>query len=121
MLLDNEYHPIFPEAKIKQINRGIVIDFQNFSRARRSKMRKKLVLWKRDPHCKYCGVPLEYFEATLDHVVARSKGGNNSIENLVLACNRCNGSKGDRSPDEFCGRKDSHAEENRCEQKMEVF
>jgi 5-methylcytosine-specific restriction endonuclease McrA len=54
---------------------------------------------KRDGHkCAYCGradLPL-----TLDHVIPRSKGGDDSWENLVAACLPCNNRKGDRTPEE---------------------
>jgi len=36
-------------------------------------------------------------ELTLDHVIPRSKGGPDSWENLVTACHKCNGRKGDQS------------------------
>lgn len=34
--------------------------------------------------------------AQIDHVVPRSKGGPNTLDNLVLCCGQCNGSKGNR-------------------------
>ncbi len=34
--------------------------------------------------------------ATLDHIVPRSQGGRNELENLVLACHWCNGFRADR-------------------------
>ena len=37
---------------------------------------------------------------TIDHVVPRSKGGRDSWANLVLACDKCNVKKGDRTPRE---------------------
>lgn len=50
---------------------------------------------KRDGHqCQYCGTtkgPL-----TVDHVVPRHRGGEDSWENLVCACQKCNNDKGDR-------------------------
>lgn len=33
--------------------------------------------------------------ATLDHIVPRSRGGRNELENLVLACHWCNHFRGD--------------------------
>ena len=65
---------------------------------------KKIILsrkniLRRDGHrCQYCGrgdVPL-----TLDHIHPRSKGGEDSWENLVAACVKCNNKKGDGTPEE---------------------
>ena len=47
--------------------------------------------------CRYCGssdAPL-----TLDHVIARSRGGSDAPENLAAACRPCNSSKGAKSLD----------------------
>ncbi len=53
---------------------------------------------RRDGHrCAYC----QSAAATVDHVVPRSRGGADSWENLVACCLRCNGVKGDRTPDEM--------------------
>lgn len=32
--------------------------------------------------------------ATVDHVIPRSMGGNNDLENLVVSCKKCNTTKG---------------------------
>src|SRR5690606_34976638 len=37
------------------------------------------------------------FMATLDHVIPKCRGGTNHLDNLVLACRRCNSTKGDMS------------------------
>lgn len=44
--------------------------------------------------CQYCGARSNL---TLDHVVPASKGGDFSWENMVTACMRCNGKKGNKS------------------------
>lgn len=44
--------------------------------------------------CQYCGHVFERRALTLDHVKPKSKGGENSWENLVTACSPCNTSKG---------------------------
>ncbi len=53
----------------------------------------------RDGHtCQYCGDktgPL-----TIEHIIPRSRGGKTSFENCVIACRRCNGKKGNRTPRE---------------------
>ena len=49
---------------------------------------------RRDNHtCQYCGTTKRL---TLDHVIPRSKGGLHTWDNVVTACERCNGHKGDR-------------------------
>lgn len=55
-------------------------------------------VFRRDGHaCQYCGSTKKL---TLDHVQPKSKGGAHSWDNVVAACERCNGSKGDRTPQE---------------------
>ena len=55
-------------------------------------------LFRRDKgECQYCGSKRQL---TIDHVVPRSKGGKTSWTNLVTACNRCNVSKGDKTPEQ---------------------
>lgn len=45
--------------------------------------------------CVYCGATQETTTLHIDHVIPFSKGGKNSIDNLVTACAECNISKGD--------------------------
>lgn len=53
-------------------------------------------VFARDGHaCVYCGAPREL---TLDHVIPRRQGGQNTWENLVTCCRSCNTRKGDRTP-----------------------
>lgn len=51
---------------------------------------------RRDKRCAYCGGRPE----TIDHILPRSRGGENSWMNLVAACFRCNQRKADRTPSE---------------------
>lgn len=56
-------------------------------------------LFRRDRQvCQYCG--RKGGDLTVDHVMPRSRGGEDSWENLVAACLRCNNRKGDRTPEE---------------------
>jgi 5-methylcytosine-specific restriction endonuclease McrA len=50
--------------------------------------------------CQYCGVTPPRKELTIDHVLPRSRGGKTTWENVVAACQKCNGRKGSRTPDE---------------------
>lgn len=49
--------------------------------------------------CFYCGTPTQNYE--VEHIVPKSKGGVDSINNLVLACRSCNVSKGTASIQDF--------------------
>jgi 5-methylcytosine-specific restriction endonuclease McrA len=56
-------------------------------------------LFARDQNrCQYCGKRYPTSELSLDHVIPRSQGGDNSWENIVCACIRCNVKKGGRTP-----------------------
>ncbi len=58
------------------------------------------VLWRDKNQCQYCA---NYFNAdklTLDHVIPKSRGGDNSWTNLVAACKKCNQRKGSKTPKE---------------------
>lgn len=48
----------------------------------------------REGKCFYCERPCA--ELTMDHVLAVSKGGANTADNIVAACRTCNSSKGNR-------------------------
>lgn len=47
--------------------------------------------------CQYCGERFESHELTFDHVVPRSKGGRTIWTNILSACLKCNGLKGDKA------------------------
>jgi 5-methylcytosine-specific restriction endonuclease McrA len=51
-------------------------------------------LLRRDNHkCQYCGTGKSL---TIDHVIPRSRGGGHTWDNVVIACEKCNGRKGDK-------------------------
>lgn len=59
---------------------------------------RKNILRRDGFKCAYCGrsdLPL-----TIDHIIPKARGGDDSWENLVSACTICNNKKGDRTPDE---------------------
>lgn len=53
----------------------------------------------RDQRCVYCG---SKSNLTLDHIVPLSKGGMSTFNNYVLACQKCNISKGKKDVFEWC-------------------
>jgi 5-methylcytosine-specific restriction endonuclease McrA len=53
--------------------------------------------WEREQElpkqCVYCS---SMRDLTTDHLIPRSRGGDNSADNLVLSCQICNGSRGEK-------------------------
>ena len=58
-------------------------------------------LWRADSRCRYCRIELAWREWTVDHVVPFSRGGANTINNIVMACRSCNSRKATRMPHEY--------------------
>jgi 5-methylcytosine-specific restriction endonuclease McrA len=58
-------------------------------------------IFLRDEHCcQYCQKQFPRQQLSLDHIQPRSRGGENSWENIVCACRKCNVRKGGRTPQE---------------------
>ena len=67
-------------------------------RARRQRIEIRSELLRQDPHCMWCG---KYFDRipvwagvkympTIEHIIPTTDGGTNDMNNLGLACHRCN-------------------------------
>ena len=96
LVLDNK------RKKLRTVNRAFpwpsIIRLSYFVRVpyKRVVLTRKNILRRDSYKCAYCGrsdLPL-----TIDHIVPRAKGGNDSWENLICACTICNNKKGDRTP-----------------------
>jgi 5-methylcytosine-specific restriction endonuclease McrA len=59
---------------------------------------RKNVFMRDGYKCQYCGK--ESKKLTLDHVMPTSRGGKNVWENVVAACQGCNSTKSNRTPEE---------------------
>jgi CRISPR/Cas system Type II protein with McrA/HNH and RuvC-like nuclease domain len=79
--------------------RPLVIRLLNYIKFRpRSIKVNRRRIFKRDGHtCQYCGSKKNL---TIDHVMPRSRGGQNTWKNMVTCCSRCNLYKGDKTPEE---------------------
>lgn len=60
------------------------------------------LLHKWNGQCAYCG---KEGKLDVEHVQPRSRGGSNSVNNLVVACRVCNEKKGSKSLTEFLAKK----------------
>ena len=63
------------------------------TRAKAKKQKQKLVE-QYGPYCWWCGCVLPPDKLTFEHMLPKSHGGSNSLENLRLACLGCNRSRG---------------------------
>lgn len=98
-----ENNPILTERKkyirptVIRLLKYIIVPFRKVNLNRQN-------IFRRDDHvCIYCG---SKEKLTLDHVIPKSKGGNNNWDNLVTCCGNCNVKKGDKDLDSFlneCG------------------
>ena len=55
--------------------------------------KRRSIYLKYGGRCAYCGSPLDIHQMTVDHVLPQSKGGSNSLENLMPSCRKCNTEK----------------------------
>ena len=55
-------------------------------------------------HCNGCGEHFQTQHLEIDHIIAKSVGGTDHIENLQLLCGHCNRIKGDRGQEYLLSR-----------------
>lgn len=79
--------------------RPVIIRLLNYVKFRIRKLKiNRQRLYKRDNHeCTYCGSKKNL---TIDHIMPKSRGGQNTWMNLITSCSSCNRLKGDRTPEE---------------------
>ena len=62
----------------------------------------KVTLYEKSNICVWCKKPFSTLEeASLDHIVPRSRGGRTRLSNLQLMHGRCNGAKSDKMPTKY--------------------
>ena len=99
--------PIRPQDNAVQTIRGpvrvpTVIVAVNFAKVpkKRPKLCAKTIRERDGNRCQYTGKVLKPEEGSLDHVVPRSRGGEDAWENLVWSSKHVNAKKGNRLPEE---------------------
>jgi 5-methylcytosine-specific restriction endonuclease McrA len=84
-------------SKFKSLENFVVIGLRYNGknvRRRTSGWAKTFIKRNRNIKCIYCGDELNDENATADHIVPISKGGNNAQVNLVTCCKDCNLERG---------------------------
>lgn len=77
-----------------------IVRLLRFARFHRRKivLSRKNVIKRDGGRCQYCGASNK--PLTVDHVIPKKLGGQDTWENLVCACVQCNNRKGDRTPEQ---------------------
>ena len=77
--------------------RPLIIRLLNYVKYRVHKLKiNRHRLFKRDNYeCVYCGGKKNL---TVDHIQPKSRGGENTWQNLITCCGTCNRAKGDKTP-----------------------
>lgn len=85
-------HARYPWPSIIRLSRFVKVPYKKVVLTRKNILR-------RDGYkCAYCG--RGDLTLTIDHIIPKARGGDESWENLVSACTKCNNRKGDRTPSE---------------------
>jgi hypothetical protein len=92
------------EKIVHDVNVPAILKLKNFILARSA---HKICLYNRDVvlardeyQCQYCCKRLVLREATIDHIMPRSRGGKNHWTNCVASCKSCNRLKNNFTPEE---------------------
>ena len=67
-----------------------------YREAKRTPCIKDFLYGKQEGNCAGCGTHFDYRNLEVDHIIPRSKGGQDADENLQLLCGSCNRIKGNR-------------------------
>lgn len=73
-----------------------LLDYISY-RPKKISVSKNRILKRDKFRCVYCG---SQRQLTIDHVIPKSKGGQNTWSNMVTCCSKCNSKKGDKTPEE---------------------
>jgi hypothetical protein len=85
--------PLFPKYP------AITFGISNMSLSK--KIAKKYALDCCKKTCGYCGGAVSDIDFAVDHVEPKSKGGKDSLGNIILVCKSCNSAKSNRSLEWF--------------------
>jgi len=93
----NYKHCVIYRKRYKRLNYFVVVGLkysgENVKR-RTSGFAKRYINRHRNYRCIYCDDKLNYDNATSDHIIPISSGGNNTKVNLIVCCRYCNNERG---------------------------
>ena len=96
----DSFIPISTPSGIFKMPRHIILKKYVYIPRREFSPTRKNIFRRDNNCCQYCSCPLNVENATVDHVLPRSKGGKHKWDNVVACCLKCNRKKGNRTPQE---------------------
>ena len=101
-----EYAKLISRSAYKSLQRGFITDRFKKLRDGEISISDTIREWEREQElpreCVFCRTQEGL---TTDHLIPRNRGGDDSADNLVLACHSCNASRGDKGVFEWLGLK----------------
>src|SRR3990172_8813321 len=101
-----EYAKLVSRSAYGGLQRGFIIDRFKKLRDGEISMSDTIREWEREQElskeCVFCG---SKEDLSTDHLIPVNRGGDDSADNLVLACQSCNSSRGDKGIFEWLGLK----------------
>ncbi len=95
--LKKEFNKLYQERLVnKQLNKSIGVLRNTLSKDDRLRIYEKT-----EGNCHVCGCILEKDGFEADHVVPKTLGGNDSVDNFLPACSTCNSYRWNYSPEEI--------------------
>lgn len=104
MTEDGIREPVFIKTPNQQIELPFIVTLRQFIydpyagylRSNSPIATKRAILTRDGFQCAYCGEK----GTTVDHILPQSRGGQNTWENLITACQPCNNQKANKTPEE---------------------
>jgi len=76
-------------------------EFKMTTHSARCACNKKNIVLRDHNTCQYCGSVVSLEEASIDHVIPGSRGGQYVWNNVATSCVKCNQAKGNKTPEEW--------------------
>lgn len=98
-----EYHDVKVSSTSQSFSLPSVLILRKYIRPRFNngvRASRQNIFLRDEYRCQYCYKPFAKKLLTVDHVHPISRGGQNTWENMVAACSKCNNKKANRTPRE---------------------